>query len=61
MLLQVLRLCDMVVARSARLLVVVLAAILKATGRDAADGPPTIIAIDGGMYEKYPQYRCAHV
>lgn len=54
------QLCVLACTRSARLLATTIAALLRQTGRDGAGGAPvprTVVAIDGGMYEKYPQFR----
>ncbi len=51
------QLCELACTRSARLLATTIAALLRETGRDAPDVPRTVVGIDGGMYEKYPQFR----
>lgn len=49
--------CQLAATRSARLLVTVIAAILQQIGRDTLEAGRTVVAIDGGMFEKYKQYR----
>lgn len=54
------QLCVLACTRSARLLAISIAALLRQTERDGSGGgavPRTVVAIDGGMYEKYPQFR----
>lgn len=55
----IVRLCDIIATRGARLAASGILGILKKTGRDIAkDGETskTVIAMDGGLYEHYTKY-----
>ncbi|MBA0597049.1 hypothetical protein Gorai_006865 [Gossypium raimondii] len=56
----VLEVCDTVVKRAARLAGAGIVGILQKIEKDTKDaifGKRTVVAMDGGLYERYPQYR----
>ncbi|KAJ0785181.1 putative hexokinase [Helianthus annuus] len=56
----VVEICNILATRGARLAAAGILGILKKTGRDSfRDGelPNTVIAMDGGLYEHYSEYR----
>ncbi|KAK6125141.1 hypothetical protein DH2020_041107 [Rehmannia glutinosa] len=55
----VVQLCDIVATRGARLAASGVLGVLKKMGRDTLrdDGKKTVIAMDGGLYEHYTEYR----
>lgn len=53
----VVEICDIVARRAARLAAAGLAGILKKLGRDGSvDKRPSVIAIDGGLFEHYAKF-----
>ncbi|GFP83885.1 hexokinase-1 [Phtheirospermum japonicum] len=55
----IVRLCDIIATRGARLAAAGVLGVLKKIGRDTlpADGKRTVVAMDGGLYEHYTEYR----
>ncbi|KAL2539201.1 Hexokinase-1 [Abeliophyllum distichum] len=54
----VVKLCNIVTARGARLAAAGVLGILKKMGRDSLKDPQkTVVAMDGGLYEHYAEYR----
>ncbi|KAM0017490.1 putative hexokinase [Helianthus debilis subsp. tardiflorus] len=56
----IVELCNVIATRGARLTAAGILGILKKTGRDIAkngETPKTVIAMDGGLYEHYTEYR----
>lgn len=53
----IVELCNIIAARGARLAAAGILGILKKMGRDASTTERTAIAMDGGLYEHYTEYR----
>ncbi|KAJ0759675.1 putative hexokinase [Helianthus annuus] len=56
----VVEVCNVIATRGARLAAAGILGILKKTGRDTvkdSEVPKTVIAMDGGLYEHYKEYR----
>ena len=55
----VIELCNIIATRGARLAAAGILGVLKKTGRDSVkgNGEKTMIAMDGGLYEHYTEYR----
>lgn len=56
----IVNLCNIIATRGARLAAAGILGILKKTGRDTAkngETAKTVIAMDGGLYEHYTEYR----
>lgn len=55
----VVELCNIVAERGARLAAAGIVGVLKKMGRDASqeNGEKTVVALDGGLYEHYTEYK----
>ncbi|KAJ9537543.1 hypothetical protein OSB04_030276 [Centaurea solstitialis] len=52
----VVKVCNIIATRGARLAAAGVLGILKKLGRDTEETPETVIAMDGGLYEHYTEY-----
>jgi len=57
----IVKICEMVATRGARLSAAAILAILKRLGKDTAREGETVVAVDGALYGKYQQFKsCLH-
>lgn len=53
----VVKICEIVSTRGARLAAAAILAILKKLGKDTANEGETVVAVDGSLFEKYDEFK----